>query len=183
MCWLIGRSLFQWRSWFMVWSKSNNNGTRKQIERVSTAWEWKVAVTGWLSNFFERRPRQMTDGEDWSRLLQDSDNVHASDTGSSPFGRRQTMILKDADLIVAADKEIRMSSFGDIKLSRSTRKSYKVRRSTVFLSPENSQSVPDTAYAKPTVWDTSNIPQSKRETTRSCWNTSSCSRCPTSCRI
>ena len=61
------------------------------------------------------------------------------------------MILKDADLIVAADKEIRMSSFGDIKLSRSTRKSYKVRRSTVFLSPENSQSVPDTAYAKPTV--------------------------------
>lgn len=113
----------------------------------------------------------MADGEDWSRLLQDhpifspsnqnksnflelstlslrdSDNVDCS----SPFGRRQTMILKDADLIVAADKEIRMSSFGDIKLSRSTRKSYKVCRSTMFLSPENSRSVTDTAYTKPTV--------------------------------
>ena len=104
----------------------------------------------------------MADGEDWSRLLQDhpifspsnqnksnilefstlslrdSNNVDSSDTGSSSFGRRQTMILKDADLIVAADKEIRMSSFGDIKLSRTTRKSYKVCHSTVFLSPENS---------------------------------------------
>ena len=161
----------------------------------------------WWSQLLERRPRQMADGEDWSRLLQDhpifspsnhiksnflelstlslrdSHNVDSSDTGSSTFGRRQTMILKDADLIVAADKEIRMSSFGDIKLSRSTRKSYKVCRSTVFVSPENSRSVSDTAYAKPAVWDTSNIPQSKRETTRSCWNISSCSHCPTSCRI
>ena len=106
----------------------------------------------------------MADDEDWSRLLQDhpifsppnqnksnflelptlslrgSNNVDSSNTGSS-FGRRQTMILRDADLIVAADKEIRMSSFGDIKLSRSTRKSYKVCRSTVFLSLENSRSV------------------------------------------
>ena len=94
----------------------------------------------------------MADSEDWSRLLQDhpifapsnqnksnflelsalslrdSDNVESSDIGSSTSGRRQTMILKDADLIVAADKEIRMSSFGDIKLSRSMRKSYKVCR-------------------------------------------------------
>lgn len=117
----------------------------------------------------------MADNEDWSRLLQDhpifspssqdkstflefstlslrdSSNVDSSDTGSSTFGRRQTMILKDADLIVAADKEIRMSSFGDIKLSKSVRKSYKVCRSTVFLNPENLQSVSDTAYAKPTV--------------------------------
>jgi hypothetical protein len=202
MCWLIDHSLFQWRSWFMVWSKGYNDGTRKQIERVSTAWEWRVAVTGQVSSFLNG-DRQMADDEDWSRLLQDhpifsnknkslefstlslrgSDNVDSSDTGSSSFGRRQTMILKDADLIVAADKEIRMSSFGDIKLSRSTRKSYKVCRSTVFLSPENSRSVWGTAYAKPTVWNTSNIPQSKRETTRSCWNASSCSRCPTSCRI
>lgn len=103
----------------------------------------------------------MADAEDWSRLLQDhpifspsslnksnflelstlslrdSTNVDSSDTGSSTSGRRQTMILKDADLIVAAGKEIRMSSFGDIKLSKSIRKSYKVCRSTLFLSPEN----------------------------------------------
>ena len=125
----------------------------------------------------------MADAEDWSRLLQDhpifssnlnksnffelstlslrdSTNVDSSDTGSSTSGRQQTMILKDADLIVTAGKEIRMSSFGDMKLSKSIRKSYKVCRSTVFLSSENLQSVSDTAYAKPTIRDTSNIPQS-----------------------
>lgn len=43
-------------------------------------------------------------------------------------GRRQVMILKDADIIVAAGREVRMSSFGDLKLSGSMRKSYKVGR-------------------------------------------------------
>ena len=117
----------------------------------------------------------MADGEDWSRLLQDhpifsspnqnksnflelstlslrvSDNVDPPDAGPSTSGRRQTMILKDADLIVAVDKEIRMSSFGDIKLSKSIRKSYKVCHPTVFLSIGNLQSVSDTAHAKPTI--------------------------------
>lgn len=49
-----------------------------------------------------------------------------SEANLTPSGRRQIMILRDADLIVAAGKEIRMSSFGDLKLSRSLRKSYKV---------------------------------------------------------
>jgi len=44
----------------------------------------------------------------------------------TPSGRRQVMILKDADVIVAAGREVRMSSFGDLKLSRSLRKAYKV---------------------------------------------------------
>jgi hypothetical protein len=46
---------------------------------------------------------------------------------SSPSGRRQTMVLKDADLIVAVGKEIRVTSLGDAKLSRGKSKSYKVR--------------------------------------------------------
>ncbi|KJA30085.1 hypothetical protein HYPSUDRAFT_32154 [Hypholoma sublateritium FD-334 SS-4] len=50
----------------------------------------------------------------------------APDEGTlTPAGRRQVMILKDADLIVAVGKEIRISSFGDLKLSRSIRRSYK----------------------------------------------------------
>ncbi|KIM46011.1 hypothetical protein M413DRAFT_441079 [Hebeloma cylindrosporum] len=44
---------------------------------------------------------------------------------STPSGRRQVMILKDADVILAVGREVRMSSFGDLKLSRSMRKSYK----------------------------------------------------------
>jgi len=49
--------------------------------------------------------------------------VDPLDDGPLPSGRRRTMVLKDADLIVAVGKEIRMSSLGDTK---STKKSYKV---------------------------------------------------------
>jgi hypothetical protein len=45
----------------------------------------------------------------------------------SPSGRRQTMILKDADLIVAVGKEVRVTSLGDAKLGRGKSKSYKAR--------------------------------------------------------
>lgn len=40
------------------------------------------------------------------------------------------MALKDADLIVAADSELRITSLWDAKLGRETGKSYKVCRST-----------------------------------------------------
>ncbi|KAF8264938.1 hypothetical protein EI94DRAFT_1590773 [Lactarius quietus] len=43
-----------------------------------------------------------------------------------PSGRRQAMVLKDADLIVAVGKEIRATSLGDAKLSRAAPKAYKV---------------------------------------------------------
>lgn len=36
------------------------------------------------------------------------------------------MLLKDTDLIVASGKELRISAFGDLKLSQSVRKTYKV---------------------------------------------------------
>jgi len=45
--------------------------------------------------------------------------------GPTPSGRRHVMVLKDADLIVAAGKEIRITSLGDTKLSRSIRQTYK----------------------------------------------------------
>ncbi len=53
-------------------------------------------------------------------------NVDPQDDELTPSGRRQVMILKDADLIIAAGKEVRISSVGDLKLSQSVRKSYKV---------------------------------------------------------
>lgn len=54
--------------------------------------------------------------------------THADPTndGQTPSGRRQVMVLKDSDLVVAAGKEIRITSLGDAKLGRSTRKTYKV---------------------------------------------------------
>lgn len=54
-------------------------------------------------------------------------NVDPNEDGPTPSGRRQVMVLKDAELILAAGKEIRITSLGDTKLSRTTRKTYKVR--------------------------------------------------------
>jgi nucleoporin NUP82 len=61
-----------------------------------------------------------------SNTLPNFTHVDPEDDGPAPSGRRQVMVLKDADLILAAGKEIRITSLGDSKLSRSTKKSYKV---------------------------------------------------------
>jgi nucleoporin NUP82 len=45
----------------------------------------------------------------------------------TPSGRRQVMLLKGADLILAVGKEIRMASLGDARLNPALRKTYKAR--------------------------------------------------------
>jgi nucleoporin NUP82 len=90
--------------------------------------------------------------DDWSSILKDHPIFSSStDAGSSqqlelstnslpaftrlephndscsPSGRRQVMVLKDADLIVAVEKEVRMTTLGDAKLGRGKSKSYKAR--------------------------------------------------------
>ena len=59
-------------------------------------------------------------------------HINAGEDEMTPSGRRQVMILKDADLILAAGREIRISSVGDLKLTQSVRKSYKVSLKTSF---------------------------------------------------
>ena len=49
-------------------------------------------------------------------------HVDPEEDGPTPSGRRQVMILKDADLILAVGKDIRITSLVDSKLSA---KSYK----------------------------------------------------------
>ena len=108
------------------------------------------------------RTSDMNDEEGWSQSLQDhpiftrsrtfdglSGNAEWSlelstrslpvftttdilDDAPTPSGRRKTMALKDADLIVAVGKEIRMTSLGIPKPGQSTAKSYKVR--TLYLT-------------------------------------------------
>lgn len=53
-------------------------------------------------------------------------DVASSEDGPTPSGRRQVMLLKNEDLIVAAGHELRMTSLGDSKLGRSAKKAYKV---------------------------------------------------------
>ena len=49
------------------------------------------------------------------------------DDGPAPSGRRQIMVIKDSELIVAAGSELRMTTLADTKFGRATPKSYKVR--------------------------------------------------------
>ncbi|KAH6915231.1 hypothetical protein BKA70DRAFT_570030 [Coprinopsis sp. MPI-PUGE-AT-0042] len=52
--------------------------------------------------------------------------VEPNHDDATPSGRRQVMLFRDADLVVAVGKELRITSLSDIKLGRSTRRSYKV---------------------------------------------------------
>ncbi|CAL1701451.1 unnamed protein product [Somion occarium] len=52
-------------------------------------------------------------------------DLDPSEDAPTPSGRRQVMVIKDADLIVAAGSEIRIASLGDSKLHKDSPKSYK----------------------------------------------------------
>ncbi|CDO68679.1 hypothetical protein BN946_scf184652.g6 [Trametes cinnabarina] len=70
-------------------------------------------------------------GEDCLNLslssLPDFVNVDPVDDKPTPSGRRQSIAIKDADLIVAVGSEVRIVSLGDTKGGRgSSRKSYKI---------------------------------------------------------
>ncbi|PBL02649.1 hypothetical protein ARMGADRAFT_1050264 [Armillaria gallica] len=52
-------------------------------------------------------------------------NDSPTQDGPTPSGRRQIMVLRDSDVIVAAGKEIRMTHLGDGKFSHSSEKQYK----------------------------------------------------------
>ena len=67
--------------------------------------------TSTLSKFTSIEPRQ--------------DNV-------TPSGRRKVMLFRDADLIVAVGKELRITSLSDMKLGRGSKRSYKVCRFIQF---------------------------------------------------
>lgn len=73
-----------------------------------------------------KTPKSLNPLELSTNTLPNFTDVETNGNFPSPSGRRNVMILKDADIIVAAGNEIRMSSFGDLKLSRSARKTYKV---------------------------------------------------------
>lgn len=51
--------------------------------------------------------------------LPDFTNLDPEDDEPTPSGRRQVMVIKDSDMIVAAGSEIRITSLGDAKLHRS----------------------------------------------------------------
>lgn len=79
-----------------------------------------------------------------STSVQDSQSEH----GYVLSGRRQLMALKDADLIVAAGSELRITSLWDAKLGRGTGKSYKVCRNTHKVRLDMKRSIPGSPRSK-----------------------------------
>jgi nucleoporin NUP82 len=66
----------------------------------------------------------------------------------APPGRQQVMLLKGADLILAAGKEIRMTSLNDARLDQKSHKTYKVRPSVYCHRFGTDAQFSDTAYSK-----------------------------------
>ena len=58
--------------------------------------------------------------------LPDFTNLDPSNDDATPSGRRQVMVIKDSDMIIAAGSEIRIASLGDAKLHRSVGQNHKV---------------------------------------------------------
>ncbi|KAI0306969.1 hypothetical protein B0F90DRAFT_1807692 [Multifurca ochricompacta] len=88
--------------------------------------DWSSVLKGHPIFFSSTDPTRSQQLELSTSSLPDFTKFDPHNDSPSPSGRRQTMVLKDADLIVAVGKEIRMTCLGDAKLSRGTAKSYKV---------------------------------------------------------
>ncbi|EMD40644.1 hypothetical protein CERSUDRAFT_148888 [Gelatoporia subvermispora B] len=58
--------------------------------------------------------------------LPDFTSLDPENDSPAPSGRRQTMLIKDSELIVAVGNEIRMTNLGDSRVGKATRKSYKI---------------------------------------------------------
>jgi hypothetical protein len=70
--------------------------------------------------------------------LSDFSNAELRTDDPTPSGRRQVMVIKDYDIILAIGKEIRMTSLGDAKYTRNSQgfdqKTYKVCTSAIVLT-------------------------------------------------
>ena len=53
-------------------------------------------------------------------------NLDPEDDSLAPSGRRQTMVIKDSEVILAVGREMRVAALGDAKFNRGP-KAYKVR--------------------------------------------------------
>ncbi|OCH90689.1 hypothetical protein OBBRIDRAFT_819148 [Obba rivulosa] len=58
--------------------------------------------------------------------LPDFTSLDPGNDSPAPSGRRQTMVIKDSELIVAVGSEIRMTHLGDSRIGKTARKSYKI---------------------------------------------------------
>lgn len=58
-------------------------------------------------------------------------DLDPSDDGPTPSGRRQVMLIRDSDLVVAAGNEVRITALGDSKLTKNGDKTHKVCMSSI----------------------------------------------------
>lgn len=92
-----------------------------------------------------------------SNTLPNFRNPDPAEDGPTPSGRRRVMLLKDADLIVAAGREIRMTSLGESKLGRSTRQTFKVCIFLMTILTDSETQVIDSTYTQHPIRNTPNL--------------------------
>ena len=63
--------------------------------------------------------------------LSDFTNLDPDNDEATPSGRRQVMVIKDSDIIIAAGSEIRIASLSDAKLRRCASQNHKVSTARV----------------------------------------------------
>ncbi|EIN10572.1 hypothetical protein PUNSTDRAFT_100184 [Punctularia strigosozonata HHB-11173 SS5] len=97
---------------------------------MSTAHEWSSSLHN--HPIFTPSKRASASGTRDQEPLELSTRTLTSFTGASddddestPIGRRQVMLIRDNDLIVASGSELRITSLGDLKLEQGTSKGYK----------------------------------------------------------
>lgn len=135
------------------WGKSEHGIWNAQAARVRRYESWESSS----------RVSIMNNDDEWSSLLQDHPifslpkklgssllkredslelststlpkftNQDPTDDGPTPSGRRQTMVLKDSELILAAGRELRIASLSESRLNKSLRKSYKASLPLIFV--------------------------------------------------
>lgn len=88
--------------------------------------DWNNILTDHPIFFVPKNISEFTGGHDLELSTNTLNKLAGADNEVTPSGRRQIMLLKNDDLIVAVGSELRMTSLNDSKLGRSTKRSYKV---------------------------------------------------------
>lgn len=98
-------------------------------------------------------------------------NQDPTDDGPTPSGRRQTMVLKDSELILAAGKELRIASLSESRLNKSLRKSYKVSLPLISTDSLLKSYIAyiDTRDTKHPIRNTRTCSEFERKATGCCW--------------
>ena len=110
--------------------RGNSGAIRSVLDAMDSDNDWSAILNDHPIFSLPKSPLGQKDGlrsslELSSNTLPNFTSINEENV--TPSGRRQVMLLKGADLILAVGREIRMASLGDARLNPALRKTYKAR--------------------------------------------------------